>query len=431
MPAIVLLGTQWGDEGKGKIIDVLAERMDLIVRHQGGPNAGHTVIIGDRKQILHHIPSGILRSNCRCVIGSGVVIDPGRLIVEMDEIEAAGIPVTPERLLISLGSHVILPYHKVLDGLQEDARGEQKLGTTRRGIGPAYMDKVGRCGIRIADLIDEARFRRKLEPILREKNLIITRVYGGTPVEVEETVRAYGGYAERIRPYVGDDAGEVNAAIAAGKRVLFEGAQGSLLDVDFGTYPFVTSSNTTAGGACTGSGVGPTRIDRVLGVTKAYTTRVGEGPFPTEADEGLAQRFRDAGPIGEYGATTGRPRRCGWFDAVLVRRGVLVNGVDSLALTRLDVLSEFDTIRICRAYRNGQVIRESVPIQPEEMARYQPVYEEVPGWKKDISGVRRFEDLPPEAQGYVGRIEELLGVPVAMISVGPGREATIVREALV
>jgi len=431
MPAIVLLGTQWGDEGKGKIIDVLAEKMDVIVRHQGGPNAGHTVIIGDRKQILHHIPSGILRSNCRCVIGSGVVVDPERLILEMDEVAAAGIPVTPGRLLISAAAHVILPYHKALDGLQEDARGAHKLGTTRRGIGPAYMDKVGRSGIRVYDLLSEERFRRKLEPILRERNLVITRVYGGDPVDLEETVASYLGYADRIRPFVGDDAAEVNAAIRAGRRVLFEGAQGSLLDLDFGTYPFVTSSNTTAGGACTGSGVGPTRIDRVLGVTKAYTTRVGEGPFPTEADGDLADRFRNAGPIGEYGATTGRPRRCGWFDAVLVRRGILINGVDSIALTRLDVLSEFDSIRICNAYRNGTDVRESVPIQPEEMAGYQPVYEEVGGWRRDISRARRFEDLPVEARNYVGRLEQLLGVPVVIISVGPDRESTIVRESLV
>jgi adenylosuccinate synthase len=326
---------------------------------------------------------------------------------------------------------VILPYHKVLDGLQEEARGENKIGTTKRGIGPAYMDKVARCGLRMYDFISEERFRAKLRPVLEEKNRIITKVYGGEALDFEEMVKEHLPYADRLRPFVGDDSSLINTAIEAGKKVLFEGAQGSLLDLDFGTYPYVTSSNTTAGGACTGTGVGPTRIERVLGVTKAYTTRVGAGPFPTEAEGDIADMFRNAGPEGEYGATTGRPRRCGWFDSVLVRRGILLSGVDSIALTRLDVLSEFDTIKICNAYRIENEVRPSVPIRPEEMGDYEPVFEEVPGWKQDISGVRKFEDLPEAARGYVTRLEEILGVPVVIISVGPGREATIIREALV
>jgi adenylosuccinate synthase len=431
MPAIVLIGLQWGDEGKGKIIDVLSERMDCIVRFQGGANAGHTVIIQGKKTILHLIPSGILRPNCRCIIGSGVVIHPRTMIQEIADLVAADYRVSAENLLISGNAHVVLPYHESLDALEEMARGDAKIGTTKRGIGPAYADRSARIGIRMYDLLFPEKFKERLRPVLTQKNLIIERVYEGEPISFDAVVEEYLAYAEKLHDYVGDDAAAVNRALETGKKVLFEGAQGTLLDLSYGTYPYVTSSSTLAGAVCSGAGVGPTKIDRVLGVIKSYTTRVGEGPFPTEADQATAARLRDAGPIGEYGATTGRPRRCGWFDAVLARRSALLNGIDALALTRLDVLSEFDTIKIANAYRVGGEVYDRLPGPLEAIGECEAVYDLVPGWSSDISGVRQYDDLPKEAREYVSRVEKMLGVPVVIVSVGPGREQTIIRERIV
>lgn len=423
MAAVVLIGSQWGDEGKGKITDFLAEKANLVVRYQGGNNAGHTVVANGEEFKLHLIPSGILYSDKTCVIGNGVVIDPKVLLEELGNLEKRGIKTG--KLLISSNAQVIMPYHWVLDGLEEEARGEHKIGTTKRGIGPAYMDKASRIGIRIIDLLDKDEFAEKLRRNLVEKNNLFVKVYGQEALKFEEIYETYLGYAEQLRPMVTDSSLAIDESIRSGGKVLFEGAQGTLLDIDHGTYPYVTSSNPIAGGACVGAGVGPTRIDRVVGVIKAYTTRVGEGPFPTELLDETGEQMRANGQ--EFGTTTGRPRRCGWFDAVIARYAVRVSGISDFAVTKLDVLTGFDTLKICVGYRVGEEIIREFPQSQKIFKQSQPVYEEMPGWYEDMTHVRRFEDLPEAAKNYILRIEELTGVPATLVAIGPEREQTIVR----
>lgn len=424
MAGVVVVGSQWGDEGKGKITDFLAEKADLVVRYQGGNNAGHTVVVGDREFKLHLIPSGILCPNTTCVIGNGVVVDPAILIQELDDLEEKGI--RTDFLLISGRAQVIMPYHRRLDELEEDRRGDNKIGTTRRGIGPAYLDKIARVGIRVSDLIDPEIFKEKLATVLEEKNRLLMRLYDAQPFNLEEVVRDYQQYADRLRRYVADTSLVAYQALRQGKKVLFEGAQGTLLDIDHGTYPYVTSSHPVAGGACVGSGIGPTWIDQVMGVVKAYTTRVGEGPFPTELLDEQGERLRDKGR--EYGTTTGRPRRCGWLDLVILRYAVRVNGLTSLAITKLDVLDELETIKICTGYRyHGQDIDE-LPDTLKVLGECEPVYEELEGWQEDTTMAGTFDKLPKKAQNFLHRIEELTETPIALIAVGPRRDQTIILE---
>ena len=423
MAAVILIGSQWGDEGKGKITDFLAEKANMVVRCQGGNNAGHTVVVKGEEFKFNLIPSGILYSDKTCVIGNGVVIDPKVLLKELGYLAKRGIKTG--QLLISSNAHVIMPYHRVLDGLEEEARGDQKIGTTKRGIGPCYMDKASRIGIRIIDLLDKDEFAAKLRQNLVQKNNLFVKVYGHEALKFEDIYETYLGYAEQIRAMVTDSSLAIDQIIGSGGKVLFEGAQGTLLDIDHGTYPFVTSSNPIAGGACIGAGVGPTRIDRVVGVIKAYTTRVGEGPFPTELLDETGEQMRANGH--EFGTTTGRPRRCGWFDAVIARYAVRVSGISDFAVTKLDVLTGFDTLKICVGYRVGEEIIREFPQSQKIFKQSQPVYEEMPGWKEDLTDVRRFEDLPEAAKNYIHRIEELTGVPATLVAIGPGREQTIVR----
>ena len=424
MPAIILVGSQWGDEGKGKITDFLAERSDVIVRSQGGNNAGHTVISGGEEYKLHLIPSGILYKDSLNIIGNGVVIDLAVLLKEMDELKERG--VSFNHFHISDRAHLIMPYHKVLDGLEEEAKGDGKIGTTKRGIGPAYADKVNRVGIRVCDLIDFSEFERKLHQVLKQKNVLLEKVYGQEPMDEKAIVEEYKVLAERVRPYVADTSVLLDKELKAGKKVLFEGAQAVHLDIDHGTYPFVTSSSPCAGGALTGTGVGPTKINQVIGVAKAYTTRVGEGPFPTELFDEMGEELRKVG--GEYGVTTGRPRRCGWLDAVLLRYSVRVSGVTDLALTKLDVLDGLDEIKICVGYRYGDEELTEFPASLNRMEGYEPIYETLPGWKEDITGCGSYEDLPEKAKAYIARVEELTGAPVSIVAVGPERHQTIVRK---
>ena len=424
MPACVVVGMQWGDEGKGKIVDYLTKHAEIVVRHQGGNNAGHTVVVEGKKTVLHLIPSGILHEGISCIIGNGTVLDPAVLIQELDSVEAAGCK-TLGRLFFSDCAHVIMPYHKLLDKAQERFRGKNRIGTTGRGIGPCYADKADRIGIRLGDLVDEAVFREKLEAVLEYKNGVLEKVLGESPLRFKDVFEEYCGYAGRLRPYVSDAVRMVHDAVAAGKRIIFEGAQGAMLDLDHGTYPFVTSSTTVSGGVCAGAGVGPTNINGVIGIVKAYTTRVGEGPFPTELTDALGEQLRQQG--NEFGATTGRPRRCGWFDAVQLRRASRLNGMTAIVMTKPDVLSNFDPIKICTAYKVQGKVTGDVPTRIEAFEGLEPLYEEMPGWNQDISGCRTWEDLPEKAQRYFLRIEELLGVPVCTISVGPGREQTIER----
>lgn len=426
MPNVVLIGGQWGDEGKGKIIDVLTEQADFVVRYQGGNNAGHTVKIGSEQFILHLIPSGILRNNKVCLIGNGVVVDPAALLAEIDQLHAKGIRVEGH-LFISELAHLIFPYHRKLDLLREANKKGVKIGTTGRGIGPAYIDKVARIGIRIADLLDTKVFERKLKANLEEKNPIFEKIYGDKPMAFEEIFETYLGYAQRMRGYCADTGQILQEAVAKKKNILFEGAQGTLLDIDFGTYPYVTSSNASAGGACVGTGVGPKYIDRVIGVVKAYTTRVGEGPFPTELPTELGNTLREEG--GEYGATTGRPRRCGWFDAVVCRHSVSVNGLEALAVTKMDVLDKQPVIKICTGYRHGKTVYTRFPANIDVLAACEPVYEELPGWQAVTRNAKSFDELPQNAKKYLRRIEELLGVPVEIISVGADRDDTIFTHA--
>lgn len=426
MPSTVLVGAQWGDEGKGKITDLIAQDFDYVVRYQGGNNAGHTVIHGDKKLALHLIPSGIMYDTIAPVIGNGVVIDPRVLVDEMAKLEAQGI--SCERLVISCDAHIIMPYHIDLDGASEKRLGKNKIGTTRRGIGPCYQDKFSRIGIRVQDLLDEKIFRQKLETALAEKNEILTKIYGMPGYTVDQICEEYLPYAEIIRPHMAETAHLLNRAYADGKNILFEGAQATLLDIDHGTYPFVTSSSCCAGGACIGSGVGPKKVDKVIGISKAYITRVGSGPFPTELFDETGEKLCQIG--GEYGVTTGRKRRTGWFDAVIARYATDVNSLTDMALTKLDVLSAFDTIKVCVAYKADGKTYDYFPMQQSVLypKHVEPVYEELPGWYgQDITGCRSFEELPANAQRYVTYLEELCGVPMSIVAVGPDRDQTIFR----
>ncbi len=423
--SVVVVGIQWGDEGKGKIVDLLTEKADMVVRFQGGNNAGHTLVVEGKKFIFHLIPSGILHRDKMCVIGNGVVIDPFILLEEMEALEKEGVSVTPDRLKISARAHLILPYHRHLDRARE-ARSGKKIGTTGRGIGPAYEDKVGRRGIRMADFMSPHIFEQKLRENVAWTNFVLTQYLGNEPIDSAEFDFLDEALRERLRPYVVDVSLLLYEAAKEGKAILYEGAQGALLDVDHGTYPFVTSSNTVTGNVGCGAGVGPGSLKEVVGVLKAYTTRVGGGPFPTELNDATGQALRDKGA--EYGATTGRPRRCGWFDAVAVKHAVRVNGVTSLALTKLDVLSDLSALRVCTAYRiEGEKITGFPPLA-EDLEMVVPVYEELEGWQQDITSCRRWEDLPIQAQQYISYIERTVEVPVDIISVGSDREQTIIKR---
>jgi adenylosuccinate synthase len=423
MANVVVVGAQWGDEGKGKVVDIYTEFADDIVRYQGGNNAGHTLVVGSEKIVLHLIPSGILHEGKRCIIGNGVVLDPEVFIREITKLKESGRIKDDSCLLLSESLHIIMPYHKRIDIAREAKSGDKKIGTTGRGIGPCYEDKIGRRGMRLMDLIDPDIFARKLREFLVEKNFILEKFLGEPPCDFDAIFTEYQGYAATLKTYVADTALILNKDLQAGKTALFEGAQGTLLDVDHGTYPFVTSSSTCAGGACTGAGVSPREVNEIIGISKAYVTRVGSGPFPTELLEEIGELLRQTGA--EFGATTGRPRRCGWFDAMVIRFAVRVNGLTGIALTKLDVLSDFDTIKVCTGYTFEGKALETLPAALEVFEKCQPVYEELPGWKKDITGVRRFEDLPPTAQSYVRRLEELAGCPIVLVSVGPRRDQTI------
>ncbi|NOU94738.1 adenylosuccinate synthase [Paenibacillus sp. LMG 31456] len=420
MSTVVVVGTQWGDEGKGKITDFLAESAEVVARYQGGNNAGHTILINDKKYKLTMIPSGIFYTDKICVIGNGMVINPGALLEEIQYIHDNGFTTT--NLRISDRAHVIMPYHLLLDGLEEERKGDNKIGTTRKGIGPCYMDKAARSGIRIADLMDAEEFKRRVRQVVAEKNVLIEQVYGSKGLDAETMIEEYLGYADQIRPYVTDTSVVLNDLIDDGKKVLFEGAQGVMLDIDQGTYPYVTSSNPSAGGVCIGSGVGPSKIRQVIGVAKAYTTRVGDGPFPTELHNDTGNWIREKGH--EYGTVTGRPRRVGWFDSVVVRHARRVSGITGLSLNSLDVLAGLETVKICTAYKIGDKIIEHYPASLNMLAQCEAVYEELPGWSEDITGVRKLEDLPANARRYVERVSELTGIPIAIFSVGRNREQT-------
>lgn len=426
MSAVVILGAQWGDEGKGKMIDYFASNADVVVRGQGGNNAGHSVVVGDKKYALHLIPSGILNPDAINVIGNGVVFDPEGFIKEVDNLIAQGVCV--ETIRISDRAHVVFPYHKYLDKLAEEARGDDKIGTTQKGIGPCYMDKVERSGIRICDFVKPEIFEPLLRARVQAKNDIIQKIYGGEPMDVEEILKTYSAYAERIKPYVTDTTVIVYNALREGKKVLLEGAQGTLLDLDYGTYPFVTSSHPTSGGFTIGSGIGPNEIGEVIGITKAYTTRVGQGPFVTEEDNETGQRIRVAG--NEFGTTTGRARRCGWLDTVMVNYSKRVNGMTCIALMLLDVLTGFEEIKICSAYELDGNRIDHFPASLEDLGRCKPVYETLPGWSEDITGCESYEELPENTKRYIERIEALVGIPVQVVSVGPKRSQTIVRNSL-
>lgn len=423
MANVVVVGAQWGDEGKGKVVDIYTEYADDIVRYQGGNNAGHTLVVGNEKVVLHLIPSGILHEGKRCIIGNGVVLDPEVFIKEITKLKESGRIKDDACLLLSESLHVIMPYHKRIDIAREAKSGDKKIGTTGRGIGPCYEDKIGRRGIRLMDLLNEEVFTRKLKEFLVEKNFLLENLLGETPCSFDEILAEYRGYAAVLAKYVADTSLVLDKDLKAGKKVLFEGAQGTLLDVDHGTYPYVTSSSTCAGGACTGSGVSPRDIHEIVGISKAYVTRVGSGPFPTELLDATGEQLRQTG--GEFGATTGRPRRCGWFDTMVIRYAVRVNGLTGIALTKLDVLSDFDTIKVCTGYTYQGKALETLPAALEVFENCQPVYEELPGWRADITGAKTFADLPENAQKYVRRLEALAGCPIVMVSVGPRRDQTI------
>jgi adenylosuccinate synthase len=421
MPATIVLGTQWGDEGKGRVVDYFAESADYVVRYQGGNNAGHTIIVGDQRLALSLIPSGIHYPGCVPVIASGTVIDPKVLLAEMETVASRGLD--PARVRVSSNAHLIMPYHRKLDAAIERFLGKNQIGTTKRGIGPAYTDKYARFGIRVQDLFDPKIFREKVEAALVEKNKVLPRVYNTLPMKAGEIVTEYLGYAERLRPHVTDTSLLIWTALRDGKQVLFEGAQGTLLDIDHGTYPFVTSSNPTAGGAVVGSGIGPTAIDEVVGVAKAYISRVGTGPFPTELHDEVGDRLIELG--GEYGTVTGRRRRCGWLDLVALRYAARVNSLTRLFLTKMDILSAFDTIKAAVGYESVEGSFDEFPDQQSVLYHCQPRYEEMPGWGDDISGARRYRDLPVEARAYIEFIAESVGVPVGWVSVGPERSQLV------
>ena len=420
----MLVGLQWGDEGKGKIVDMLAPRMRYVVRWQGGNNAGHTVVVDGEKLVFHLLPSGILHPAITCVIGNGVVVDPDVLLREIDQIAAQGAPLDRKRLVLSTDAHVIMPYHRLLDQLREAALGGAKIGTTGRGIGPTYEDKVGRRGVRVSDLLDRDALRARLVAALPEKNRMITEWYGGTALELEDLMAWAEPLAARLAPFVDDTVGLLDRANRAGEPILLEGAQGTFLDVDHGTYPFVTSSSTVAGGACAGAGVGPTAIHAVIGIAKAYATRVGSGPFPTAAVGEVEERLRSVG--GEFGATTGRARRCGWFDAVLTRHAVRLNGVTHLVITKLDVLSGLDEVPVCVGYEG----LDHVPSGADALEAARPIYKNFPGWVEDLSAVRRWDDLPANARAYLEALEALVGVPIGLVSVGADRQSVLARDPL-
>jgi adenylosuccinate synthase len=426
MPAVVLVGAQWGDEGKGKATDLLGHRVQYVVKFNGGNNAGHTVVVGDEKYALHLLPSGILTPGCTPVIGNGVVVDLGVLFHEIDDLTARGVDTS--RLVVSAGAHVIAEYNRVLDKVTERFLGSRRIGTTGRGIGPTYADKMNRVGVRVQDLFDEGILRQKVEGALELKNQILAKVYNRRAVSVDEVVEELLSYVDRLQPMVADTALLLEQALDRGETVLMEAGQATLLDVDHGTYPFVTSSSATAGGACTGSGVPPNRVDRVAAVVKAYTTRVGEGPFPTELLDDMGERLRQVG--GEFGTTTGRPRRCGWFDSVIGRYARRINGVTDFVLTKLDVLSGLERLPVCVAYDVDGVRHEEMPMTQTEFHHARPVYEELPGWSEDLSTARSFVDLPPNAQAYVLTLEEMIGRRISAVGVGPARDAIVVRHDL-
>lgn len=424
MSSIVIVGAQWGDEGKGKIVDVMAERADIVARYQGGHNAGHTVVINDQKFVLHLIPSGILHKGKICIIGNGVVIEPGSLISEIEGLKKRGIEVG-DNLLISKNAHVIMPYHRVIENVHESRRGSKRIGTTGKGIGPCYVDKIARTGIRMVDLYNPKVLREKLESNLDDINYILINRYNHKGFDIEEIFDQYIRYAEILSIHVADTDIVINDLIEKKKNILFEGAQGTLLDIDHGTYPFVTSSNAIAGGVCTGLGVGPTKIDKVIGIVKAYTTRVGEGPFPTEIKDSLGDMIRERG--GEYGATTGRPRRCGWLDLVGLRHAIRVNGISSIVLTKLDILDSLEKIKVCIAYRYKGEIIEGFPKDLLLLQEVEPLYEEIEGWMTDTLGVKDYDRLPGNAKRYINFIEGSLNVSVNLISTGEKREDLIMR----
>jgi adenylosuccinate synthase len=424
---VVILGTQWGDEGKGKIVDLLTDQVSAVVRYQGGHNAGHTLVIDGEKTVLHLIPSGILRDNVMCYIGNGVVLSPEALIREVTGLEARGVPVR-ERLRISPACPLILPYHVALDQARENARGEAKIGTTGRGIGPAYEDKVSRRGLRVGDLFHRERLAAKLGEVLDYHNFVLKNYYKVEPIDFQKTLEEALEFAEWLKPLVTDVTARLHELRRQGANIMFEGAQGTLLDIDHGTYPYVTSSNTTAGGTSTGSGVGPLYLDYVLGITKAYTTRVGSGPFPTELFDNIGERLAERGH--EFGSTTGRARRCGWFDAVILRRAIDINSISGLCLTKLDVLDGLDSIQICVGYKDAQGNRIEAPSDADSYTGLEVLYEEVPGWSESTLGIQSFEELPANAQAYIKRIEELVGAPIDIISTGPDRNETIIQRPI-
>ncbi|HTZ17583.1 MAG TPA: adenylosuccinate synthase [Dissulfurispiraceae bacterium] len=422
MATVVIVGAQWGDEGKGKIVDVLTQKADLVARYQGGNNAGHTVVIGDEKYVLHLIPSGILHKGTKCVIGNGVVIDPSALLGEMDKLRSRDIDVD-NNLCISQNAHIIMPYHTAIERELEKTK---KIGTTGRGIGPSYTDKIARCGIRAIDLLRPDIFREKLKANLVVFNYLLENLYKAEPLDEGRIFDEYMDYARKFEKFVTDASLLINRAIDEGKNVLMEGAQGTLLDIDHGTYPFVTSSNTIAGGACTGVGIGPTKIDRILGIVKAYTTRVGEGPFPTELDNELGEAIRQKG--GEYGATTGRPRRCGWLDMVALRYSVAINGLTGIGLTKLDILDGMEKIKFCVGYKHKEAVLDTFTTDLDVLNNCTPVYEEMPGWQQSTIGIKEVRRLPANARAYIKKIEELLKTPIQIISTGQKRDEIIVRK---
>ena len=422
MPVSIVVGAQWGDEGKGKIVDMLSEHVDIVARYQGGANAGHTVVIGDTTYVLHLIPSGIFQKNVQCVIGNGVVIDPVALMDEIEMIKSFGIKIDG-RLFISHNAHLIMPYHKLLDNIRE--QGAQKIGTTGRGIGPAYIDKYTRTGIRVVDLLDRKLLREKLTRNIEEKNQLLSKVYGSAEIDVDKIVNEYQEFDKKIDPFITDTSTLLNNALRKKKKILAEGAQGALLDVDHGTYPYVTSSNPTSGGACTGLGIPPTSVKSIIGIVKAYSTRVGNGPFPTELNEITGETLRKIGH--EFGATTGRPRRCGWLDMVSLKYSLMVNGISEIALTKLDVLDQFDEIKICVGYKKDGKVLKSFPTDVRTLESVEPVYQSYKGWNETISEEKKWKQLPKRTMKYVETIEKLSGVKISLVSVGARRDQTIVR----
>ncbi len=422
MANVIIVGLQWGDEGKGKIVDYLSKNADVVARYQGGHNAGHTVVINNEKFILHLIPSGILYKDKICIIGNGVVVDPAALIEEINGLKQRGVEIN-KNLFLSKNAHLIMPYHIVMDRENERLRGAKSIGTTGRGIGPAYCDKVSRSGIRIVDLLNPKLFKEKLKSNLFYVNFLLENLYKVQKLDIESIYKEYMGYAEKLEEYISDTDIIINRMISENKNVLFEGAQGTLLDIDHGTYPYVTSSNAIAGGACTGLGIGPTKISKVIGVVKAYTTRVGGGPFPTEIKDSLGDKIREKG--GEYGATTGRPRRCGWIDLVILRHSVMINGITGIAITKLDILDDLDVIKICTSYRYNGKIFYDFPKESNIFEKCEPIYEEVEGWKTNTSGIKVFDQLPRAAKAYIKKIESMLGIEVNLISTGQRRDELI------